>query len=486
MATKSSSKTKPKKGSAEKNIFSGKKVLVFGLGILGGGVSTANWLIRHGAKVTITDLKNKRQLAPSLKQIKGKAKLRLGGHNEDDIKFNDVIVINPDVSIINPYVKMAQEMGKDIENEATIFYGLCPKPIIAVTGTRGKTTTVNWIRHFLGGKAAMAGNSFSYPLLKMLDKMDKYTMAVNELPSFHLELFPYVDKGPDVAVITNIYQDHLNRYASMADYAATKANVFTKQNENQNLILNADNQWTPFFVRRKPKSKIWYFSMAPLDSKSRGVFFKEDGIYLQIDGKAGKVLNMIGFIEKWGEHNLQNLLVSSLAAYLGGVSWKNMQQAIRTLPEVPFRQEVIYQNRRIKIINDTGATSPDGGIAAIKRFGSPTCVLITGGTDRQLEYDEWAKVALQHFKPENLIMLSGSATDKMRKELGTMGGKIKVYDDLKDCIRAGLQRAYTYPNSVLLFSPASKSFEKFKNEYDRGRQFNRIIKREVKNGGYAL
>ncbi len=146
----------------DKNLFKGKKVLVFGLGLLGGGVATTNWLLKHGAKVTITDLKNKKQLAPSLKKIKGRVALKLGGHSEKDIRENEIIVLNPDVSPKNPLVKLARKLGKQIENEATIFYKLCPKPIVAVTGTRGKTTTANWLAHFLNAryKTIVSGNSY--------------------------------------------------------------------------------------------------------------------------------------------------------------------------------------------------------------------------------------------------------------------------------------------------------------------------------------
>src|SRR3989344_7267519 len=125
--------------------FKNKRVLVFGLGLLGGGVATTNWLIKHGAHVTVTDMKSEDYLEPSLKRLKGRPKLCLNGHDKKDIDDNEIIVFNPDVSINNLFVKYARKLGKQIENEATIFYKLCPRPIIAVTGTRGKTTVANWI-----------------------------------------------------------------------------------------------------------------------------------------------------------------------------------------------------------------------------------------------------------------------------------------------------------------------------------------------------
>src|SRR3989338_9847589 len=128
-----------------------KRALVFGLGLLGGGVATTNWLLKHCYQVTVTDLKDKKQLAPSLKKIKGKVSLALGDHTEQLITDHDLIVVNPDVSINNPYIQLAQKLGKTVANEATIFYAHWSKKTVAVTGTRGKTTSVNWISHFLGG-----------------------------------------------------------------------------------------------------------------------------------------------------------------------------------------------------------------------------------------------------------------------------------------------------------------------------------------------
>lgn len=469
--------------------FKNKKVLVFGLGLLGGGVATTNWLLRQGAKVTVTDLKTKKQLASSLKQIKGRVKFKLGGHDERDIRQSDIVVFNPDIPVTSPYVKLARELGKRVENEATIFYELCDKPIIAVTGTRGKTTTVNWISHFLNAKkkTVVAGNSYVEPLLETLDRAGRYSAVVNEIPSYHLEYFDESVKAPEIAVITNVFQDHLNRHASFEEYAATKARIFKNQNAKQNLILNYDNDWTAFFSKQKPRAKVWFFSLLPLPADSHGVFYKDDAVFFKNNDKPWQALKVKGFIAKWGGHNLQNLLASSLATHLDGVSWAQIQRRIKTLPQIPFRQEVIYDgsirltagNKRLKIINDTSATSPDGGIAVIDRFAGPDTILITGGTDRQLDYVQWAKAVAQKLKPENIIFISGSATVKM---LNTLGWKAdnRVFETLEECLKTALAKAGEYAKPVILFSPAAKSFEKFKNEFDRGRQFNLLVKKEIR------
>lgn len=474
------------KYTPNKNIFAGKKVLVFGLGLLGGGVATTNWLLKQGAKVTVTDLKDKTQLESSLKQIKGKLKLKLGGHDEDDIKQNDIIIFNPDVPEGSKYVQLARKLDKIVENEATIFYKLCGKPIVAVTGTRGKTTTANWLGYFLNlhFRVAVTGNAtpgFVEPLLKTVDRLDKFSMIVNEIPSFHLEFFDNKIRPPETAVITNIYQDHLNRYKSFNDYVKTKSKIFGSQTLFQNLVLNYDNKWTPFLMKQKPQSQVWFFSAKTLPTKVQGIFRKGDSLYVQSKGSSEKVLDIAEFANQWGVHNLENLMATALVAHLHGVFWSEIQQKMKTLPQIPLRQEVIFESPKIKIINDTTATSPDGGIAAVKRFGSPNCVLITGGTDRQLDYLEWGKVVPKYIKPENIVILAGSASDKMLKSFGKTTGKINVRETLVECVALAMEKAGKFDNSVVLFSPAAKSFEKFKNEYDRGEQFNALVRKAVKS-----
>jgi len=463
--------------------FKNKKVLVFGLGLLGGGVATTNWLIKHGARVTVTDLKDDSYLELSLKRLRGNPRLKLNGHDKKDIEDNEIIVFNPDVSINNPFVKYARKLGKQIENEATIFYKLCPKPIIAVTGTRGKTTVANWIGYFLNRakrRAVVSGNSYVEPLLKTLDGASRFEYVVNEAPSYHLEYFSRGVPAPEAAIITNLYQDHLNRHGTMRDYALAKAAILRNQSANQHLILNRDDKWTPFFIKQKPRAKIWLFSMKSLSKKECGIFYKNGWIYFQDDGIPVPVLRVEDFGKERGRHNLINLLISSLAANLVGVPWEIIQKNITSLPEIKFRQEVIYKTNKLRIINDTAATSPDGGMAAVNRFASPATILIAGGTDRQLDYSVWAKTVNKKLKPENIILLEGSATIKILRLLSRNKIEPQVFGTLAKCIQAALIKARQRGQSMILFSPAAKSFEKFKNEFDRGRQFNRIIKKLIK------
>ncbi len=473
--------------------FKGKKVLVFGLGVLGGGVATTNWLLDHGARVAVTDLKNAEHLASSVKRVeehlkrtapdgkayeKTKARLTwaLGGHSNALIDASDVVVVNPDVSARNPYILRAIKNRSRVCNEGTIFYDVWKKPTIGVTGTRGKTTTASWANHLIG-TSVLTGNSIVKPFLSALSESPRHTHAVTELSSFILELFAHASCGPHIAGITNLYRDHLNRHGTMKEYARAKANIFMHQTARDHLILNQDDEWTPWFLQQQPRGRVWRTSMMPLPAGTEGVWHADGAVWERVKNKEQCVLDLGYFASQWGMHNVANLLAAALAAHLAGVPWPRIQARIASVPAVPYRQEVVFRDARLTIVNDTTATSPEGGIAALRRWGGPTCVLICGGTDRELDYRAWAKELPKQVRRTNVIFLTGSATKKMRAALGAYGRGIRAYDSLAAALKAAHARAGLYVSSVILFSPAAKSFELFANEYDRGQQFNELVRR---------
>jgi len=440
-----------------------KKVLLMGLGILGGGVATARFLVEKGAILTVTDMKDEKFLAPSiakLTDLKHRITFVLGEHREQDFLDNEIIVINPDVSIANKFVQFAIKNGKQIENELTLFYEFCPsRKIVAVTGTRGKTTTTNWVSYFLSqhdSNTVLAGNSTDNPFLASILKCDDNSFVAMEVPSYQLELLGEKNDlyAPRVALITNIYQDHLARHGSMEEYTKTKANIFKSQSNSDTLILNKDNKWTKFLLGLKPESKVEFFS--------------KDMTFDYLDRAS--------FVEKWGEHNLLNLYAAILAVKTMGVDIETIKKSIPNLPQIKFREEKLFDDGKLQIYNDTAATSPEATVAALERFDpqNSNVLLISGGTDRELEFNDWAKIVGEKLNPENLILLSGSATEKMKKALNWT--KYNEFETLDECLKAAQKRAAELKSGTkILFSPSSKSFEKFKNEYDRGEKFNELV-----------
>lgn len=428
-----------------------------GLGILGGGVATARWLSGEGAELTVTDLKDKEYLKPSLEKLKNlDIKFVLGRHDEKDFLETDILVINPDVSAANPFIEIARKAGKTVENELTLFFKYAKyKSIVGITGTRGKTTTTNWIGAILknaGKEVVILGNDPDRPFLSEIDNCAENTIAVVEMPSYQLEILNSSGFAPHVAVITNLYQDHLVRHQTMQNYALVKSNIFKNQKEDDFLILNKNNEWTKFFLNKKPKSKVIFSSDISLPNFDAEKFSLE-----------------------FGEHNLANFLAAASACVYLGVSVEDVLKSIEYLPQIKFREELVYDKNELQIYNDTTATSPEATIAALQRFckNNIKVILITGGTDRELDFGDWGQQVKKCLNQENIVLLSGSATEKMKAALGLMS---EEYDNLESCLWSAVKKTEKSGNkSIILFSPSSKSFEKFKNEFDRGEQFNAII-----------
>lgn len=470
-----------------KQNFKGKNTLLMGLGILGGGVNIAKWLLKQGANLTITDLKTKDELKESVDSLKRYKNVSfiLGKHREKDFIRNEIIVFNQDILIDNPFLKIVETNNKQIENELTLFFKFSPtKNIIAVTGTRGKTTTVNWIAHLLQSKfktTRALGNSPASSLIGMMGKLTKGEPVVIETPSCLLEQVWRVNFAPRIAVITNLYCDHLNRYKNIREYAKTKANIFSCQGRDGVLILNYNNQWTKFFLRQKPRAQVLFFSTKQLPAKMNGIFVKDKyKVYFKENQEEKFIFDAKNFVLEWGEHNLENLLPAILCAIKYQVLIKKVIKSIKSLSPIKFRQELVFRSKDLEIYNDTAATSPEATKLAVKKFANRgfDLILITGGTDRNLEFSNWAKEIKRYLTKEEIVFLKGSATQKMKKELKWR--KVSEFTTLEGSVKAAFQKANkTKEKSIILFSPSSKSFEKFKNEFDRGEQFNKLIKKYI-------
>lgn len=482
------------KEQEEQNYFSGKRALVMGLGLHGGGVATAKWLMKHGARVTATDKRSKEVLATSVRTLKGlPVRYVLGKHRHEDFKINDIVVVNPGVPRESEYLQTATKAGARIENDASLFFRYCDNPVIAVTGTRGKTTTTLWAAMLLQKKyhdVRSSGNTPDNAFLKEFERVrGKGTPVVAEMSSWQLERLSSGGRGPHVAVITNLYPDHLNRYDGIKDYANAKANIFALQNPDDFLILNQENSWTAHFLKKKPKALLFFISKKTLPKGLHGLYVKNDTLVFRFDGMEQKLFSVKKFIATRGAHNFENLMNAVLAVRLFDPTVVVTERDALRLPTPKMRQEEIFKKGRLTVVNDSCATSPDGTIAAIERFRKTSnIVLIAGGTDKELEFTELAKEIKRHIPVDQLILLEGSATTKMsRLNLDKKGLK-----NLDSCVAEAFRVAEvllkatrgttknTQGNVTILFSPGAASFEKFLHEFDRGEQFNKLVKKYTK------
>ena len=429
-----------------KNLFKGKKVLIMGLGLNGGGVGATKFFCRHGAEVLVTDLKTQEQLKESLEKLKKfKIKYVLGKHKEEDFLWADLIIKNPDVPNSSPYLEIARKNNILIETDVSLFFKMSNAFVIGVTGTKGKTTTASLIYHILKTKYKsifLAGNIGISPL-ELLSKIKRGDKVVLELSSFGLE---GLTKSPDIAVVTNIMPDHLNKYATMAEYIEAKKSIFIHQKPEDILIINSSD----FIVRqfaRQAKSKIIFFNKVE----------RPDGFKLL------------------GEHNLLNLSAAVEVARVLKVSEKNIKKSVKSFKGVPNRQEFVKEVGGVKYFNDTTATMPEATISAIKSFSdsflNSKIILICGGQNKGLDYKELIKVIKE--KVDNLIMLPGTASDKIMAEL-------KNYDNLRAVFSMDeavkMAKELSKKGDIVVLSPAAASFNLFKNEFDRGSQFVKLVK----------
>lgn len=455
-----------------------KKVLLFGLGILGGGVETAKFLLKQGVKLSVTDSKMKEHLASSIAKLPKDISYTLGQHKESDIKNVDAVVFNPGVAYESEWVKKALTHKKEVYNDFSLFLSVLKEKkkvpeYIAVTGTRGKTTSTTWIHHFLSG-SVVGGNMPENGLLKIVNK--KTDLFALELSSFQLEFMQKGSLAPKVAVITNLYRDHLNRYKKMEKYAKAKANIFLNQTPSDFLVLNADNEWGDFFLKQKPKAQMYWFSLKTLPKGKKGMYLKGDKLVWRETKDV--VVGTSPF--KDVAHNA-NLLTALTASYLYTGSWQELFGKIDTLPQVPLRQEVIVDAKKLKVVNDGAATSPDATVALLDAYRmtkKEDKILITGGTDKDLEYSAWAKRVAKEITPQNLFLLSGSATIKMigalTKENYWKKQNPRIFDSYTEMLEA--VNLSEDKQLAILFSPSAASFEKFKNEFDRAQNFVKILK----------
>jgi len=455
-----------------------KKVLLIGLGILGGGLSMAKYLISQGAKLTITDLRDERVLKKMIDKLPKEINYVLGKNPESELKKAELIILNPAVSAYSPLVKKIQKMGKEYYSDYTFFLknlrtktlGLKSPLIIGVTGTRGKTTISSWTHHFIE-ESVLGGNIPEAGLLKIIDKNPKWFIL--ELSSFQLEHLTKKHLSPKIAIFSNLYVDHLNRYKNMNQYFTVKGKIYLNQGPDDFLIISNDEPIAKKIESKKPKGKMLYVSLKKLPAKKNGLFFVSDNLYHQTKGETKK----IGQIKNFAPHEKTNFMLAALAANLAGVNWKEIFKKAKTLKNPIFRQEIIFNKGGVKIINDSAGTNPEATMAAIEKYKNNNLYLITGGTDKKLDSKDLGKKIAKNINPGQVYLLSGSATNKLIDNFSTAYLKksnLREFENLEQIIKEVSKEIH---RGVILFSPGAASFEKFKKEFDRGKQFNRLVKK---------
>ena len=396
-------------------------------------------------------------------------KFSLGEHYLDALD-GDVVFRSPSVLPFRPELVRLAEKGALITSEMEVFFRLCPCPIVAVTGSDGKTTTTTVIAKLLetAGRRVWLGGNIGRPLLADVDKIGPEDAAVLELSSFQLHSMTC---APDVAVITNIAPNHLDIHKDYADYIDAKKRIFLQQKPTGKLVLNRDNDVTRSCADEAP-GRVWWFSRK--EAVTPGVFLRPDGVICaSVDGQVTEIMPAAD-IKVPGVHNVENMM-TAFAALWGLVPPETMADVARTFQGVAHRLETVRVHKGVTYINDSIASSPDRTLAGLACFDEKI-ILIAGGKDKGVPFDPLGPAICRHVKK---LYLTGLTAGKIKAAVESApeyrpgAPEIFVLDDFTETVRAAAAAAE--PGDTVLMSPASTSFDRFKNFEERGELFRKIV-----------
>jgi len=433
-----------------KKKYQGKNVLVVGLGLQGGGIGLVRFFAELGAYVTVTDKKNKKQLSVSINQlINTNVNLHLAGHQIKDFLEADIIFKGPSVLWTMPEIIEAEKKEIPVELELSFFAENFPGKIIGVTGARGKSTTTQLIFNLLklsGFPVYIGGGIPGISTINYLKTLTKNDWVVMEISSWALSGFHRKKISPHIAILTNIYPDHLNYYRNMDEYLYDKKAIYLYQNEKDYLVIN--------------------------DSLLRSIDTSKSKIIPFNKGDFPFKLNHLK-----GEHNLENAAAALKVAEILNINKDKAVKIISNFQGLPYRQEIIGDKDNVTFVNDTTSTTPIATIKAIDSFKDKKIILILGGNSKNLPFNQLIN---QLDKIEKIVLLAGSFTDEILdtlrvSSLNKLGSK--VYDNLEEAVNEAYRLAKKTKGSYVLFSPGATSFAMFNNEFHRGEEFNRVVKK---------
>ena len=448
----------------------GKQVAVIGIGV--SNIPLIKLLLKKGIAVTACD-KCEREAydnQPLLLELEALgATLHMGAGYLDDLT-QDVIFRSPGIRPDIPAFEQAKANGAVITSEMEVFFHVCPCKTIAVTGSDGKTTTTTIIAKLLeaAGYHVHLGGNIGRPLLPDIESIQPNDLAVLELSSFQLMT---MDTSADIAVVTNLAPNHLDVHKGMEEYIAAKKNIFLYQNAQQKVVLNRDNDITHSFVP-EAKGQVTLFSRQnPLDE---GVVLEDGVICVKKDGNTRKVLPIADILLP-GVHNIENY-EAAIGAVDGLVPDETIRQFAATFGGVEHRIELVRELHGVKYYNDSIASSPSRTMAGLRSFQQKV-ILIAGGYDKHIPYDVLGPDLVAHVKA---MVLTGATAPKIQAAAEQAPGydpqalPIYTIDDFADAVHKAVELAQ--PGDIVILSPASASFDKFKNFMVRGDTFKDLIR----------
>ena len=469
-----------------------KRVLVVGLGK--SGVASALFLKAHGARVTVSDTKSGDELRNEIPVLLDHGiTVETGGHGDRTFRGQDLIVVSPGVPVDAPPLLQAKAQGVSVIGEIELAAQFLPGPIVAITGSNGKTTTTTLAGEIMtaAGFSALVGGNIGTPAISLAERAKPETVIVLEVSSFQLETIQTF--RPKVAVVLNVTPDHLDRHRTFEAYTDAKARIFENQQPSDFAVLNADDP-TCVAMAARTRAQVFWFSRQKEVTQGAWVqdgaivfrgtqkevrpapSFAQDSVF--IGPSERQTIMLASEIPLKGAHNLENVLAAACAGVLMGCAPEKIRQAVREFKAVEHRLEFVATIGGVDYYNDSKATNVDATIKALESFPA-NIHLILGGKDKGSDYTVLNDLLRQRVKRVYTI---GAAAAKIESQIVSSSGahgksaapEIVHAETLEHALRKA--HAAAQPGDVVLLAPACASFDQFKNYEHRGQAFKEIVR----------
>jgi UDP-N-acetylmuramoylalanine--D-glutamate ligase len=450
----------------------GKNVVVVGLART--GIALARFLKDRGAKVTATDAQGHDELGPYAKEALNLGiPLELGGHTVESFVASDLIVVSPGVpEKINP-IEVAMEAGVPVIGEIELAARFITEPIVAITGTNGKTTTTTLVGNMLeaSGRRAFVGGNIGAPLIDYVHAGMEADVVVAEISSFQLDTTEQF--RPKVATLLNVSEDHLDRYIDFSDYLQSKGRIFRNQRETDAAILNGMDSAVAELDRFITSQKL-YFDIDTSKSWSGrnlryGASIQGHELICRLPTKDSTAFDLSNLKIK-GQHNLENVAAAALTALMAGGEQGGVQAAIDQFEGLPHRLEQVRTIGGVTYYNDSKATNVDAVKRSLESFQGPI-ILIMGGRDKGGSYSALMAPIKERVKG---LVVFGEACEKILSSLGALTRSQRAHD-LAEAV--GMAHEAGVSGDVVLLAPGCSSFDVFADYAERGRAFRQAVER---------
>jgi len=450
------------------------RVTIMGLGLHGGGLGATRFFSTLGARVTVTDLKGKRALAPSLKALEDlDVTYVLGRHVKRHFEDADMVLVNPAVPENSPYLLAARNAGVKTDSVLNFFLKHCPCRVIGITGSNGKSTTTALLGEMLRseGLKPYVGGNLGGDILHWLFELESEDLAILEISSFQLKALDPDTRSPDIAVLTNLAPNHLDRHGTIEDYYQSKARIFGGEQPSRRVVVNSADKEVMKLVAGFGGDQLPFNAYRKLD---QGLWVQDGIVTYRYKGLHGRLFT-VSDLRLHGRFNLENAMAAAGAALLEGCSPRAIQRAVQSFKGLAHRLTIVGKWREITVYNDSKSTNPASTLEAMDSLPSPVLVIL-GGSDKELDLSHLADEMCRRAKA---VICYGEVGNKIYRAIaerrGTDGRPLLLWaKPFEKAVDRALSMAA--PGDHVLLSPAFASFDQFQSFEERGEAFTRLAR----------